>query len=149
MCGERRSFKGGDHIALVKNRWSRGAAGHRSIIPHAGAEVWKVGSARRDPFEWSVVVAAAADGVAHRPQDHERRSDQQKYDPDGPEDRNLKYESENEKKAHNKIDEVGGKLKEVVGKFTGDEGTENEGKFDQMKANLRDAGEKVKDAFKE
>ena len=54
-----------------------------------------------------------------------------------------------ENKAHNKIDEVGGKLKEVVGKFTGDEKTENEGKFDQMKANLKDAGEKVKDAFKE
>jgi uncharacterized protein YjbJ (UPF0337 family) len=54
-----------------------------------------------------------------------------------------------ENKAHNKIDEVGGKLKEVVGKVTGDESTENEGRFDQMKANLKDAGEKVKDAFKE
>jgi len=54
-----------------------------------------------------------------------------------------------ENKAHNKIDEVGGKLKEVVGKFTGDESAENEGKFEQMKANLKDAGEKVKDAFKE
>jgi len=54
-----------------------------------------------------------------------------------------------ENKAHNKIDEVSGKLKEVVGKFTGDESAENEGKFDQMKANLKDAGEKVKDAFKE
>ena len=54
-----------------------------------------------------------------------------------------------ENKAHNKIDEVGGKLKEVVGKFTGDENAENEGKSDQMKANLRDAGEKIKDAFKE
>ena len=52
-------------------------------------------------------------------------------------------------KANNKIDEVGGKLKEVVGKFTGDENAENEGKFDQMKANLKDAGEKVKDAFRE
>ena len=54
-----------------------------------------------------------------------------------------------ENKAHNKIDEVGGKLKEAVGKLTGVESTENEGKFDQMKANLKDAGEKVKDAFKE
>mgnify|MGYP002637350729 CR=1 FL=1 len=52
-------------------------------------------------------------------------------------------------KANNKIDEVGGKLKEAVGKFTGDESAENEGKFDQMKANLKDAGEKVKDAFAE
>jgi uncharacterized protein YjbJ (UPF0337 family) len=54
-----------------------------------------------------------------------------------------------ENKAHNKIDELGGKLKEVVGKFTGDESTETEGKFDQITANLKDAGEKVKDAFKE
>ena len=54
-----------------------------------------------------------------------------------------------ENKAHNKIDELGGKLKEVVGKFTGDESAENEGKFDQITANLKDAGEKVKDAFKE
>lgn len=54
-----------------------------------------------------------------------------------------------ENKAHNKIDELGGKLKEVLGKFTGDESTENEGKFDQITANLKDAGEKVKDAFKE
>ena len=50
--------------------------------------------------------------------------------------------------AHNKIDELGGKLKEAVGKLTGDESTENEGKFDQITANLKDAGEKVKDAFK-
>ena len=54
-----------------------------------------------------------------------------------------------ENKAHNKIDELGGKLKEVVGKLTGDESAENEGKFDQVTANLKDAGEKVKDAFKE
>lgn len=54
-----------------------------------------------------------------------------------------------ENKAHNKIDEVGGKLKEVVGKFTGDENGENDGKLDQLMANLKDAGEKVKDAFKE
>lgn len=53
-----------------------------------------------------------------------------------------------ENKAHNKIDELGGKLKEAVGKLTGDESTENEGKFDQITANLKDAGEKVKDAFK-
>jgi len=51
-------------------------------------------------------------------------------------------------KAKNKIDEIGGKAKEAIGKATGDENTENEGKFDQVKANLKDAGEKVKDAFK-
>jgi uncharacterized protein YjbJ (UPF0337 family) len=54
-----------------------------------------------------------------------------------------------EDKAKNKIDEFGGKVKEAIGKATRDESTENEGKSDQVKANLRDAAEKVKDAFKE
>jgi uncharacterized protein YjbJ (UPF0337 family) len=54
-----------------------------------------------------------------------------------------------EDKAKNKIDEVGGKVKEAIGKVTGDESTENEGKLDQVKANLKDAGEKIKDAFTE
>jgi uncharacterized protein YjbJ (UPF0337 family) len=53
-----------------------------------------------------------------------------------------------EDKAKNKLDELGGKVKEAVGKVTGDESTENEGKRDQTKSNLKDAGEKVKDAFK-
>ena len=52
-------------------------------------------------------------------------------------------------KAHNKIDELVGTIKEAVGKMTGDESTENEGKVDQMTSNLKDAAEKVKDAFKE
>ncbi len=51
-------------------------------------------------------------------------------------------------KAKNKIDEAGGKAKEAVGKITGDKSTENEGKVDQAKSNLKDAGEKIKDAFK-
>lgn len=54
-----------------------------------------------------------------------------------------------EDKAKNKIDELGGKAKEVIGKVTGDESTENEGKADQVKSNLKDAVENVKDAFKE
>jgi uncharacterized protein YjbJ (UPF0337 family) len=54
-----------------------------------------------------------------------------------------------EDKTKNKIDEIGGKVKEAIGKVTGDDSTENEGKSDQVKANLKDAGEKVKDAFKE
>ena len=54
-----------------------------------------------------------------------------------------------EDKAKNKIDEIGGKVKEAIGKVTGDESTENEGKADQMKSNLKDAGEKIKDAFKQ
>jgi uncharacterized protein YjbJ (UPF0337 family) len=52
-------------------------------------------------------------------------------------------------KAKNKLEELGGKAKQAIGKITGDKGTENEGKGDQMEANLKDAGEKIKDAFKE
>ena len=48
----------------------------------------------------------------------------------------------------NKIDDLGGKAKEAAGKVTNDKSTENEGKLDQAKSSLKDAGEKVKDAFK-
>ncbi|PND54537.1 CsbD family protein [Mycobacterium sp. ENV421] len=51
-------------------------------------------------------------------------------------------------KAKNKLEELGGKAKEAIGKITGDKSTENEGKGDQVEANLKDAGEKIKDAFK-
>jgi uncharacterized protein YjbJ (UPF0337 family) len=51
-------------------------------------------------------------------------------------------------KAKNKVDDLGGQAKEGIGNATGDESTKNEGKADQVKANLKDAGEKVKDAFK-
>ncbi len=51
-------------------------------------------------------------------------------------------------KAKNTIEDVGGKAKEAVGKVTGDRDTEAEGKKDQAKSDLKDAGEKVKDAFK-
>jgi uncharacterized protein YjbJ (UPF0337 family) len=51
-------------------------------------------------------------------------------------------------KAKNKAEELGGKAKEAVGKVTGDKNTQNEGKGDQAKSNLKGAGEKVKDAFK-
>ena len=51
-------------------------------------------------------------------------------------------------KAKNKLEELAGKVKEAVGKVTADTSTENEGKRDQAKSNLKDAGEKVKDAFK-
>jgi uncharacterized protein YjbJ (UPF0337 family) len=51
-------------------------------------------------------------------------------------------------KAKNKIENLGGQAKEAVGNATGDQDTKNEGKADQAKSNLKDAGEKVKDAFK-
>lgn len=52
-------------------------------------------------------------------------------------------------KISNKIDDLGGKAKEAVGRATGDTSTKNEGKLDQAKASLKDAGEKLKDAFKD
>jgi uncharacterized protein YjbJ (UPF0337 family) len=51
-------------------------------------------------------------------------------------------------KISNKLDDMAGKAKEGLGKTTGDKDTENEGKLDQAKSSLKDAGEKVKDAFK-
>jgi uncharacterized protein YjbJ (UPF0337 family) len=53
-----------------------------------------------------------------------------------------------EDKVKNKIQDVGGKAKEAIGKASGDDSTKNEGKADQSKSSLKDAGEKVKDAFK-
>jgi uncharacterized protein YjbJ (UPF0337 family) len=51
-------------------------------------------------------------------------------------------------KAKNKIEDLGGRAKEAIGKVTGDNDTRNEGRADQAKSSLKDAGEKVKDAFK-
>jgi uncharacterized protein YjbJ (UPF0337 family) len=53
-----------------------------------------------------------------------------------------------EDKISNKIEDVGGKAKEGLGRATGDRSTENEGKADQAKSDIKQAGEKVKDAFK-
>ncbi len=51
-------------------------------------------------------------------------------------------------KIKNAIEDVEGKAKEAIGKVTGDKDTEAEGRKDQSKADLKNAGEKVKDAFK-
>ena len=51
-------------------------------------------------------------------------------------------------KAKNKVEDLGGHAKETGGKLTGDKETENEGKADQVKAGIKDVGEKVKDVFK-
>ena len=53
-----------------------------------------------------------------------------------------------EDKVKNKGKELKGKAKEAVGQATGNEELEAEGKADQVSGNLKDAGEKVKDAFK-
>ena len=52
-------------------------------------------------------------------------------------------------KASNKLQDLKGKAEETVGKATGDEDLENEGKADQVKASVKDIGEKVKDAASE
>ena len=48
-------------------------------------------------------------------------------------------------KAQNKAEDLGGKAKEAAGSATGDRDLENEGKGDQVKSAVKDAGEKVKD----
>jgi len=51
-------------------------------------------------------------------------------------------------KASNKAEELKGKGKEAAGQATDDPGLEAEGKTDQTKGNLKQAGEKVKDTLK-
>ena len=48
-------------------------------------------------------------------------------------------------KISNKADDLGGKAKETVGGLTGDRDLRDEGRADQAKAAVKDAGEKVKD----
>jgi uncharacterized protein YjbJ (UPF0337 family) len=52
-------------------------------------------------------------------------------------------------KVHNEAEELSGKAKEAYGRATDDERLEAEGQGDQVKANLKQAGEKVKDAFRD
>ncbi len=51
-------------------------------------------------------------------------------------------------KAKNKTEEVKGQGKEAVGRATDDDELKAEGKTDQAKGNLKQAGEKLKDTFK-
>ena len=51
-------------------------------------------------------------------------------------------------KTRNAAQKVKGQLKEATGRVTGDERLEAEGRSDKTKANLKQAGEKVKDAFR-
>ncbi|MEO5981452.1 MAG: CsbD family protein [Pedococcus sp.] len=51
-------------------------------------------------------------------------------------------------KLDNSKDDATGKAKEAAGKATDDERLEAEGKTDQASADMKQAGEKVKDAFK-
>ena len=55
----------------------------------------------------------------------------------------------NDDKLENMGEKMTGKVKEGTGKATDDESLEAEGKMDQSKADLKQAGENVKDAFKD
>jgi uncharacterized protein YjbJ (UPF0337 family) len=52
-------------------------------------------------------------------------------------------------KIQNAAEKLGGKGKEAAGAAKNDPGLKAEGQADQTKADLKQAGEKVKDAFKE
>jgi uncharacterized protein YjbJ (UPF0337 family) len=51
-------------------------------------------------------------------------------------------------KIGNKSEDLRGKLKEAVGRATDDQELEAQGKGDQAKSDIKQAGEKIKDAFK-
>ena len=51
-------------------------------------------------------------------------------------------------KVSNASEDAAGKVKEGVGRATDDEQLETEGRADQSSAKLKQAGEKIKDAFK-
>ncbi|MDN4645977.1 CsbD family protein [Arthrobacter sp. PsM3] len=51
-------------------------------------------------------------------------------------------------KIHNAVDKLHGKGKESAGEAIGNDQLKAEGKRNQVKADLKQAGEKVKDAFK-
>ena len=53
-----------------------------------------------------------------------------------------------DEKADNKADELKGKGKKTVGDATDDRDLEAEGRAQEAKGNLKQAGEKVKDTFK-
>jgi uncharacterized protein YjbJ (UPF0337 family) len=52
-------------------------------------------------------------------------------------------------KIGNAAEKLGGKGKEAAGEATGDDRLRAEGQSDQAKGDLKQAGEKVKDAFKQ
>lgn len=52
-------------------------------------------------------------------------------------------------KISNAAEEIKGKVKEAVGDKTDNERLEAEGQADQAKANLKQAGENVKDVFRD
>jgi uncharacterized protein YjbJ (UPF0337 family) len=62
-----------------------------------------------------------------------------------------KIESKTEELQHkldHKAEELEGKLKEKAGEATDDEDLQAEGRADQVSGNLKQAGDKIKDAFR-
>jgi uncharacterized protein YjbJ (UPF0337 family) len=51
-------------------------------------------------------------------------------------------------KARNKMQKLRGKAKETIGRATGDRSLKDQGTGDRVKSDLKDAGEKVKDALR-
>ena len=51
-------------------------------------------------------------------------------------------------KAQNKVQDLRGKVKETVGDATNDEALADQGRRDQASSDIKQAGEKIKDAFK-
>jgi len=51
-------------------------------------------------------------------------------------------------KTRNKAQELKGQVKEAAGRVSGDPRLEAEGRGDQTRANLKQAAEKIKDAFR-
>jgi uncharacterized protein YjbJ (UPF0337 family) len=72
--------------------------------------------------------------------------------PASPADRRNRREEDlsmgDQDKLENVADEHLGKAKEAFGEASGDDDLKDEGKVDQTKADLKQAGEKVKDAFR-
>jgi uncharacterized protein YjbJ (UPF0337 family) len=51
-------------------------------------------------------------------------------------------------KLRNKLQRLGGRAKETIGRATGDRKLQNRGVRDQFTSDVKDAGEKVKDTFR-
>jgi uncharacterized protein YjbJ (UPF0337 family) len=51
-------------------------------------------------------------------------------------------------KFRNKTQELRGRIKRNIGEVTGDQGLQAEGGADEVESNLKQAGEKFKDAFR-
>jgi uncharacterized protein YjbJ (UPF0337 family) len=96
--------------------------------------VWKLDL---DLHRWLAGAGMAGFGVSHP-------GNPRRGPPANPEDGIMGADD----KARNKAEELKGQAKEGIGRATDDEELEAEGRTDQAESDLKQAGEKVKDAFK-